>query len=142
MSKLLATTLIFSISLVGACGDKKEGDGKTGKKADDIAIDCPAFNKKVAECGDAVFEAYAKTTQGAKSGTSADGTVDHEQAVMVIKRAWAAAGPKICTESTAISIAFSNYDPRWKERFVKCDNGASCEEWSSCVATAMGEPLN
>jgi hypothetical protein len=145
MSKLLATTLLFSISLAGAaCGDKKEGGdtaGKTDKAADDVVIDCPAFSKKAAECTDAFIDAYSKTTQGAKAGTGTDGTVDHAKAAKTLKMVWGMEGAKVCAEDTGLSMAFAKYDKRWKERFVKCDNGASCEEWSSCVATAMGEPL-
>lgn len=145
MSKLLATTLLFSLSLAGAaCGDKKEGakgGDKAEKKADDIAIDCPAFTKKAAECTDAFIDAYSKTMKGSKAGTSTDGTVDHAKAAKALKMVWGMEGAKVCTEDTAISMAFSKYDKRWKERFVKCDNGASCEEWSSCTAKAMGELL-
>ncbi len=149
MSKLLATTLFLSISLAGAaCGDKKEGGEKGGEKpgnadkaVNDVAIDCPAFSKKATECTDAFITAYAKTTQGGKAGTGTDGTVDHEKAAKSLKMVWGMEGAKVCAEDTAISMAFAKYDKRWKERFVKCDNGAACEEWATCVATAMGEPL-
>ena len=80
--------------------------------------------------------AYAKT-ESAKTAGQGDGAKGAGYFMMGFKdqKTIDMIGSKLCSEQ------YVNMDPRWQERYAKCDATADCDAWTACAAPALGDPL-
>jgi hypothetical protein len=137
---LLVVFVTAALCALGCKDDKKGGEGgepaAAAKKADGPKIDCGVFTKKMLECGEQFKAAYAKT-ESAKRAGQGDGEKGAGYFMMGFKdqAALDMIGTKMCADE------YAKKDPRWQDRYTKCDAKAACDAWAACVAPAIGDPL-
>ncbi|MEZ4365487.1 MAG: hypothetical protein R2939_04255 [Kofleriaceae bacterium] len=134
--------IVAALVLATGCGKSKGDEGGGGGKspsgaAAGPAVDCPAFEAKLKECQDPFLAAYAKTEAAINAGKQTmDGPGDGAKGAEYYKMGITGGLiGKICTEQ------YADRDPRWRVRMTACTGKASCDEWSACMAPAIGDPL-